>query len=77
MADSIELEVKSSSSTSDSSDSNGGNNGEGEDGSTDDADPEDEEGLRGNFLNALSLPASLMIIACTAFIRRKTGHFPQ
>lgn len=77
VADSIELEVKSSSSTSDSSNSDGGDNGDGGDGSTDDTDPEEEEGLRGNFLNALSLPASLMIIACAAFIRRKTGHSPQ
>ena len=77
VADSIELEVKSSSSTSDSSNSDGGGNGDGGDGSTDDTDPEEEEGLRGNFLNALSLPASLMIIACAAFIRRKTGHSPQ
>ncbi len=77
VADSIELEVKSSSSTSEPSNSNGGNNGDGGDGSTDDTDPEDDEGLRGNFLNALSLPTSLMIIASAAFIRRKSRHLSQ
>ena len=69
MTDSIELEVRSSSSGNDGGGGNGGNDA-GNDGGGDSDDIESDEEVRANFLYSLSLVSSLAIISIAALVRR-------
>jgi len=69
VTDSIELEVRSSSSGNDGGGGNGGNDG-GNDGGGDSDDIESDEEVRANFLYSLSLVSSLAIISIAALVRR-------
>ncbi len=68
VTDSIELEVRSSSSSTPSTDNGGDDGGNGDEGDGDDT--EVDEGVRANFLNSISLISSLAIIGIAALVRR-------
>lgn len=66
VADSIEMEVKSSSSTANQNNPGGNNGGN----STSEDSDSGDDGVRGNFLSAISLPASLLALSIAAIFRR-------
>ncbi len=75
VTDSIELEVRSSSSGNGGGSNGGGNNGE-NNGGGDGDDIESDEEVRANFLYSLSLASSLAIISIAALVRRFDTNCP-
>jgi hypothetical protein len=75
VTDSIELEVRSSSSGNGGGSNGGGNNGE-NNGGGDGGDIESDEEVRANFLYSLSLASSLAIISIAALVRRFDTNCP-